>query len=295
MVMHELATVLIGGLLVGFMYSLAALGFVVIYKCSSIFNLAHGELVMLGGFLVAALTRSYGFPLYGAVLISLCVMVALALGLARGVFRPLTGRGIVAPTMATLALGIIVRHVLVMLWGPEPKTLPAVVSREAYMVGGVPVAPPYVLGFCLTVAAFVVLFALFQRTRAGIALRAVADDQVAAMAVGMNVERLMAVAWGVAGVLAIAAAYAWGTVLSVSENLVTLGIRSVVVALMGGLDSLGGLMVAGPMVGLAEFAAGRFLDPTVGGVSQLVPFPLILLTLLVRPTGLFGREIIERV
>jgi branched-chain amino acid transport system permease protein len=294
--MHDLAMVLIVGLLVGFMYSLAALGFVVIYKCSSVFNLAHGELVMLGGFLVAALTRSYGFPLYGALLISLCLMAVLALGLERGVFRPLTGRGIVAPTMATLALGIIVRHALVMLWGPEPKALSSVVSRQPYMVGGVPVGPPYVLGFFLTVAAFVLLFALFQRTRAGIALRAVADDQVAALAVGMSVARLMAVAWGVAGALAIAAAYAWGTALSVSENLATLGIQSVVVALLGGLDSVGGVMVAGPMVGLAEVAAGRFLDPIVGGaVSQLVPFALILLTLLVRPTGLFGREIIEKV
>jgi branched-chain amino acid transport system permease protein len=294
--MQDAFSVIVVGLLLGYMYALAALGFVVIYRCSSVFNLAHGELLMLGGFLLAAFASSYGLPLWAAVAVSVLAVGVLALMLERGIFRRLAGRGIIAPTMATLAIAIITRHVLVMVWGPEPKALPAVVSREPYLLEGAPVSPPYVLGFFMSLGAFLVLALLFQRSRLGIALRAVADDQVAAMAMGIRVSRLMAVAWGLAGVLAMAAAFAWGTALSVSENLAVLGIQSIVVALLGGLDSLGGALIAGPIVGLAESAAGRYLDPLAGSnVSQLIPFALILGGLLVRPTGLFGREVIERV
>jgi branched-chain amino acid transport system permease protein len=288
-------TLLVKGLTLGCLYALVALGFVLIYKATSVLNFAVGEMVMLAGF-VAAVTMAAGLPVPLAIVIALASMILFSLALERGVLRPMIGRPVVGMIMATLGLGLFLRGLVFLLGGTYPRSIDLMVPARPLRLGDIPVAPVDLVGVGLTIVLLACFAYFFQRTRYGLALRAMADDQQVAMAMGMRASTVFALAWVLAGVTAVAGGLVWGAKLSVDQYIALLGLKVFPVIILGGLDSIAGAIIGGLVVGVVEHLFGGYLDPYVGGgLKDFVPYVLMLAVLMIRPYGLFGREIIERV
>ena len=287
---------LIKGLLTGAIYALVALGFVLVYKATGIVNFAQGEMVMFAGFLAAAMLTQYDLPTWLALPLTFAAMVLLGLGVERGVLRTMVGRPILGVIMATVGLSYFLRGLAPMLWGPSTKSLPLPVPDEPTHVLGVSLPTVSLIGAAAALLLLAVLGFFFQKSRAGIALRAVSDDQTAAMAVGISVSRVFALSMATAGVVAAAGGLIWGNLLGVDSYLALLGLKVFPVAILGGLDSIGGVLLGGLVVGAVENVSAGYIDPYVGGgTKDFVPFVLMLIVLMVRPYGFFGRRDIERV
>jgi len=291
-----LLLLLSNGVLIGLMYSLIALGFVLVYKATDAINFAQGEFVMIAGFVVAAALGTYGAPLWLAVALALGAMIAFGFGLERIVLRPLIGRPIVAVIMATIGLAAILRGVGPLVWGAETKPLPLPLGDEPFVVGPLFIPPIQLLGAGVSLVFLAAFGWFFLRSRKGIAMRAVADSQQVAMAMGISVERYFALAWAMAGVVSALGGTIWGSLLGVDVHLSLVGLKVFPVVILGGLDSVPGAIVGGLIVGRAENVAAGYVDPYVGGgTKDFVPYVLMIVALMVRPYGMFGREIIERV
>jgi branched-chain amino acid transport system permease protein len=291
-----LALLISNGILIGLMYALIALGFVLVYKATDAINFAQGEFVMIAGFLVAAAVGAYGAPLWAAVVAAVVAMVAFGFGLERLVLRPLLGRPIVAVIMATIGLAVILRGLGPLLWGAETKALPLPIGDEPIVLGPLFLPPIQLLGAAVSLVFLAVFGWFFLRSRRGIAMRAVADSQPVAMAMGINVERYFAVAWAMAGAVSALGGVIWGNLLGVDVHLALVGFKVFPVVILGGLDSIPGAVVGGLIVGIVENVAAGYVDPVVGGgTKDFAPYVLMILALMVRPYGIFGKPIIERV
>jgi branched-chain amino acid transport system permease protein len=291
-----LALLLSNGVLIGLMYSLIALGFVLVYKATDALNFAQGEFVMIGGFLVAAGLGAYGAPLWIAVGAAILAMIAFGFGLERVVLRPLLGRPIVAVIMATIGLAAVLRGLGPLVWGAETKALALPVGEEPIVWGPLFVPPIQLLGAVVSLAFLGGFGWFFLRSRAGIAMRAVADSQTVAMAMGIDVERYFAIAWAMAGVVSAVGGVVWGNLLGVDVHLALVGFKVFPVVILGGLDSIPGAVVGGLVVGIVENVTAGYVDPLVGGgTKDFVPYVLMILALMVRPYGIFGKPIIERI
>jgi branched-chain amino acid transport system permease protein len=294
--MEFLLELFVNGLLVGMMYALVALGFVLIYKASSVFNFAQGELVMFGGFVAAAMLTIYGIPLGLALPITLGLMIALGFGIERGMLRPLVGRPVIAIIMATVGLASVLRGVAPMLWGAATKDLPLPLPVRPFIVADLFISPLNLAAGGASLAFLAGFGYFFKKTRAGIAMRAVADDQQAAMAMGINVGSIFALTWGIAGLVSAIGGIIWGNFLGVDTQLALVGLKVFPVVILGGMDSVLGAILGGLIVGAVENVAAGFIDPFVGGgTKDFVPYVLMIIALLIRPSGFFGKEIIERV
>jgi branched-chain amino acid transport system permease protein len=284
------------GVLIGLMYSLIALGFVLVYKATDAINFAQGELVMIAGFVVAAGLGSYGAPLGLAVVAALGAMVGLGFGLERVMLRPLIGRPIVAVIMATIGLAAVLRGLGPLAWGAETKSLPLPIGDEPLLVGPLFVPPVQLVGAAVSLLFLAGFGWFFLRSRKGIAMRAVADSQQVAMAMGINVERYFGLAWAMTGVVSALGGVIWGSLLGVDVHLALVGLKVFPVVILGGLDSIPGAILGGLIVGIVENVAAGYVDPYVGGgTKDFVPYVLMILALMVRPYGIFGKPIIERV
>jgi branched-chain amino acid transport system permease protein len=284
------------GILIGLMYSLIALGFVLVYKSTDALNFAQGEFVMIAGFLAAASLVSYGFPLWLAVAVALGAMIAFGFGLERAMLRPLIGRPIVAVIMATIGLAAVLRGVGPLLWGAETKPVPLPIPDAPLIVGPLFIPPIQILGAVVSLLFLGAFSWFFLKSRKGIAMRAVADNQQVAMAMGISVERYFALAWAMAGVVSALGGIIWGHLLGVDVHLALVGLKVFPVVILGGLDSIPGAIVGGLIVGIAENVAAGYIDPYVGGgTKDFVPYLLMIIALMVRPYGIFGKPIIERV
>ncbi|MDT7943489.1 MAG: branched-chain amino acid ABC transporter permease [Dehalococcoidia bacterium] len=289
-------SLLVKGLILGAIYGLVALGFVIIYKATSVINFAVGELLMFAAFLAVAMTAIYGLPLAAGIGITLALMVLFGFVLERGVLRPMIGRPVVGMIMATLGLGIFLRGFVSITWGVQTRSLDLLLPTKPLQLGSISVGAVDLAGVGIALFLAAAFAYLFQRSRVGIALRAVADDQQAAMAMGIRVSTVFAVSWALAGLTAVAGGLIWGAKIGVDQYLALLGLKVFPAAILGGLDSLAGAVIGGLVVGVTENLAAGYLDPHVGGgLKDFVPFVLMLVVLMVRPYGLFGREIIERV
>jgi branched-chain amino acid transport system permease protein len=294
--MEFLLELFVNGLLVGMMYGLVALGFVLIYKASSVFNFAQGELVMFGGFVAAAMLTIYGIPLGLALPITLGLMIALGFGIERGMLRSLVGRPVIAIIMATVGLASVLRGVAPMLWGAATKDLPLPLPVRPFIVADLFISPLNLVAGGASLAFLAAFGYFFKKTRIGIAMRAVADDQQAAMSMGINVGSIFALTWGIAGLVSAIGGIIWGNFLGVDTQLALVGLKVFPVVILGGMDSVLGAILGGLIVGAAENVAAGFVDPYVGGgTKDFVPYVLMIMALLIRPSGFFGKEIIERV
>ncbi|MCO7515397.1 branched-chain amino acid ABC transporter permease [Pseudomonas guariconensis] len=287
--------VLIGGLLAGVMYSLVAIGFVLIYKASGVFNFAQGAMVLFAALTFVSLLER-GVPFWLAFAITLATMVALALLIERTVLRPLVNRSPITLFMATLGLSYVIEGAAQALWGAQVHGLELGISDEPLELGGLLLSQFDLFAAATAALLVIALSLLFNRTRIGLALRAVADDPLAAQAVGIRLQRVWAVVWAVAGFVGLVAGLLWGARLGVQFSLSLVVLKALPVLIIGGFTSITGAIVGGLLIGASEKLAEVYLGPYIGGgIENWFPYVLALLFLLVRPAGLFGERAIERV
>ena len=287
---------LTNGIMIGLMYALIALGFVLIYKATDAINFAQGEFVMFAGFLAAVAAEIAGMPFWLSSLLAIGGMVALGFGLERVVLRPLIGRPVIAVVMATIGLAAVLRGTAVMAFGAGTRAIVMPVSDEPFELGPVMLPPVQLVGAGVSLV-FLALFTwFFLKSRIGIAIRAVADSQQVAMAMGINVRRYFALAWAMAGIVSALGGVVWGTMLGVDNQLALVGLKVFPVVILGGLDSIGGALIGGLIIGIVESLAAGYLDPYVGGgTKDFAPYVLMIVMLMFKPYGMFGTRKIERV
>ena len=285
----------VNGALAGLMYSLVALGIVLIYKSSSVPNLAQGAMAMLGAYVVLAVGAALQAPMWVAIPLSMLLMFCVGIGIERVALRRLAGRPIIMILMMTLGLDIFLRGTVLTVWGGSGRPMKIGISDDPLFLGSILVNRNYAVGAAVALLLFGV-FVLFFRSRRGVVLRAIADDYTASWSVGISVERGVALSWALSSVVATVAGVLWGSVQGVDQSLALLLLKGVTVAVLGGLDSIGGALLAGLVLGILESVASGYLDRLVGGGSRdLVVAATLILTIMIRPHGLFGRHDIERI
>jgi branched-chain amino acid transport system permease protein len=291
-----LAEVLIGGVAAGLMYSLVALGFVLIFKASGVFNFAQGVMVLFAALTLVGLLER-GVPVVLALAITALVMVALAFAIERVVLRPLVNQEHIILFMATIGLNFFLEGLGEMAWGANVKKLDIGIPDESFKIFGNILVNKLELTAALTAAVLVAILAVFfQRTRIGRALRAVADDHEAALSIGIPLKTIWVVVWSVAGIVAIVAGLMWGAKSGVQFSLSLVALKALPVLILGGFESVPGAIVGGLIIGVGEKVGEVYWGPLVGGaIENWFAYVLALAFLLVRPQGLFGEKIIERV
>ena len=291
--------VAIGGLLSGVMYSLVALGFVLIYKASGVFNFAQGSLVFFAALTFVGLTE-HGLSFGVALVVTLVVMVIAGLLIERLVLRPLVNQPQISLFMATIGLSFFIEGLAQLAWGANVRGLDLGIQDEpiAWIADGTGINISKFDLMAAAIAAVLVtaLGLFFSRTRIGRALRAVADDHQAALAVGIPLQQIWGIVWAVAGFVALVAGMLWGARNGVQFALTFVALKALPVLILGGFESIPGAIVGGLIIGATEKLAEVFLGPYVGGgIEGWFPYVLALAFLLVRPEGLFGEKIIRRI
>jgi branched-chain amino acid transport system permease protein len=286
---------LVGGLLAGVMYALVAIGFVLIYKASGVFNFAQGAMVLCAALTFVTL-REHGISFWLALAIALVVMVTLAVAVERVVLRPLINRPPLTLFMATLGLSFVIEGLSQFLMGASVHELDLGIVDTPIQIGPILVSQ---LDLAAAASAGVLVLALsllFSRTRIGISLRAIADDPQAALSIGIRLPSLWRIVWGVAGVVSIVAGLLWGARQGVQFALTLVVLKALPVLIVGGFTAIGGAIAGGFIVGASESLAEIYLSPLLGGsVSNWFAYAVALAFLLIRPSGLFGEKAIERV
>lgn len=285
----------INGALVGLMYALVALGIVLVYKASRYANLAQGAFAMTGGYICVLLSASAGLPIWLAIPLTVLLLYGAGVLVERLVLRRMIGQPIIMVIMLTLGLEILLRGLVPGLFGSAVKRLDLGIAQTPLFVGEMLINRGFLIGGMVALV-LIAAAMLFFNSRLGVTMRAVSDDQIASWSVGIRVERVIAMAWGMAGIAAAAAGILWGSVQGVDWTLSLLLLKALAIAILGGLDSVPGVLVAGLIIGICEALAAGYLDKLVGGGTRdVVASVIILATVLIRPHGLFGREHIERV
>ena len=287
--------VLFGGIASGLMYSLVALGFVLIFKASGVFNFAQGALVLFSALTLVGLMER-GAPVWLAIGLTMLVMVVLAFAIERVVLRPLVNQEAIILFMATIGLNFFLEGFGEMAWGANVKKLDIGIPDTSFVVRGV-LVNRLELTAAITAAVLVTILAIFfQRTRIGRALRAVADDHAAALSIGIPLKTIWVIVWSVSGLVALAAGVMWGAKSGVQFSLSLIALKALPVLILGGFTSVPGAIVGGLIIGVGEKMGEVYWGPLVGGAIENWFAYVVAMTFLVfRPQGLFGEKIIERV
>ena len=288
----------ITGFSVGIIYALIAIGFVIILKCSQAFNIAQGHIVMIGGYLGFTFLVMVGLPLWAALLAAIATAVIMGLLIERLTLRPLVGQPVLAVVMMTIALGFcILEGLAILIWGGEYKVYSGALPAVSLRLGAVYVPAAMVFAVILAIIVVTALMLFFRYAKIGLAMRATAEDEQVAQCAGIRVTTVYAISWIIACVTGVVAGVLLGGESGVSPYLATMGLKAFAVVLLGGVNSIGGAIVAGLIVGLAESFAAGYLDPltTRGGLATIFPFIVIIIVLVIRPYGLFGIKRIERI
>jgi len=290
-----LAEVLIGGVAAGLMYSLVALGFVLIFKASGVFNFAQGVMVLFAALTLVGLTER-GIPVALSLLLTMLVMVSLAFAIERVVLRPLVNQEHIILFMATIGLSFFLEGFGELLWGSNVKKLDVGIPDTSFMFRGVQINKLEMTAALTAAVLVTVLAVFFQKTRIGRALRAVADDHEAALSIGIPLKTIWVVVWSVSGLVALAAGIMWGAKSGVQFSLSLIALKALPVLILGGFTSVPGAIVGGVIIGVGEKLGEVYWGPLVGGaIENWFAYVLALAFLLFRPQGLFGERIIERV
>jgi branched-chain amino acid transport system permease protein len=295
--MDFLLQLVINGLVVGSIYALVALGFVIIYKSTSVLNFAQGEFLLLGAYVSLALLTRYHVPFYATVLLTLAFAAVLGLAIERLILRPMIGEPVVSVIMVTLGLSSILRAVVQGIWGTDTRPFPEIFPSAPVMIGPVPVSRAYAWSVGCVLVLLVAFSLFFKRSRFGVAMRATAFSQQVALSMGIPVRHMFALAWAIAAVVSAIGGILLGAVRTgVDQSLALIGLKVLPVVILGGLDSILGAIVGGLLIGVLENLAGGYLDPVFGGgVKEVAPFVILVAILMIKPYGLFGKVRIERV
>lgn len=287
--------VLFAGLLSGVMYALVALGFVLIFKTSGVFNFAQGAQLLFAALTFVCLNER-GIPMWGAFLITLAIMIVAAFAIERLVMRPMVAQSPMTLFMATIGLSYIVEGSAQLVWGGEVHSLDLGIDDVPIDALGVSISSFDMVAAAIAGGLVAVFTFFFNYTRSGLAFRAVAQDQLASLAVGLRINRIWAYVWAASGFTALVAGILWGARLSVQFSLSLVVLKALPVLILGGFDSIAGAIVGGLLVGAIEKLSEVYLGPYIGGgIQNWIAYVAALLLLLVRPTGLFGQRRIERV
>ena len=294
--MISLLSHVINGALVGLLFALISMGFVIIYRSARVFNFAQGEVVVVGAFILWSFTRYFGLPMWLSIVLTFAFSAALGLLIEKIILRPLVGEELFALVMVTIGLLVFLRGAILVIWSADVHFIPPVFARPGLKVGPLVLDKALVVGggITLLLAAFFSWF--FNRTRMGMEMTAVAEDHQIALSLGLKVKRSIALAWAISGILCVFAAITFVSGKGMTFMVSDIGLAALPVALLAGLESIGGLILAGLIVGTSMGFAEHFLDPPFkGGVGAVFPFFIMIIVLLIRPTGLFGWKTIERI
>jgi branched-chain amino acid transport system permease protein len=285
--------VVVGGLLAGVMYSLIAIGFVLIYKTSGVLNFAQGSMVLLAA-LTFVSVRERGVPFWASLLLALGVMVLLGWSIERAVLRPLVNKPPITLFMATLGLSYVIEGGAQLVWGTQVHGLDLGIEDTPLELGGILISKFDLMAAGIAAAMVALLTGFFRSTRIGLAFRAAADDQLAALAVGLRLPRIWAATWVAAGVVALVAGLLWGARLGVQFSLSLVVLKALPVLVLGGFDSILGAIVGGLLIGAAEKLSEVYVGPFFGGgIESWFAYVIALAFLLVRPAGLFGQKLVR--
>ncbi|MDM7941414.1 MAG: branched-chain amino acid ABC transporter permease [Hydrogenophaga sp.] len=286
----------LNGFLQGQIYALLALGFMVIYRASKVFNFAQGELMMLGAYTVWTLTLGANLSPWLAIPLAFICAIAYGWLIERLFFERLVGESVFSMVMVTIGLVILIRGAVLVVWGPADRSFPTLLPPAPLIVGDMIFPSSLLFGAVLTLFATLGLSWFFNRTRAGLTLTAVAEEPTTAISLGISVKRAVTLAWMMGSVIATAGAIVLLSGRSLTVGTADVALAALPVALLAGLESIGGLIIAGAIVGIVQALVAAYVDPAIGGsASSIVPFVFMLFILLVRPTGLFGWRHVERV
>jgi branched-chain amino acid transport system permease protein len=294
--MIDFLNYVINGFLQGQIYALLALGFMVIYRASKVFNFAQGELMMLGAYAVWTLTIGANIPTRLAIPLAFVCAIVYGWLIERLFFERLVGESVFSMVMVTIGLVILIRGIVMVVWGAADRSFPVLLPPAPFIVGDMIFPSSLVIGAFITLVTTIGMSWFFNRTRAGLTLTAVAEEPNTAISLGISVKRAVTLAWMMGSVIATAGAIVLLSGRSITVQTADIALASLPVALLAGLESIGGLILAGAIVGIVQALVAAYIDPAIGGsASSIVPFVFMLLILLVRPTGLFGWQHVERV
>lgn len=285
------------GFALGMVYALIAIGFVIILKCSDAFNIAQGHFVMIGGYLGFTFLVTFGLPIWASLLLAVLVAIVMGLSIERLTLRPLVGQPVLAVVMMTIALSTVLEGVATLVWGGEYKTYHGVLPTINLQFGGLSLPSETSIAMIVSFVAVALLMLLFRYTRIGLAMRATADDEQVVQSAGIRVTSVYAFSWAIASVVGVIGGILLGGVSGVMIPLSQIGIKAFAVVLLGGVNSVGGAIVAGVILGVLENIAAGYLDPLLpgGGLASVFPFMVMIVVLVLRPYGLFGQAEIERI
>jgi branched-chain amino acid transport system permease protein len=287
---------IVTGIATGGVYGLIALGFVLIFKATGILNLATGAIMTLGAYICVTVLGQFGAPFWLAFLCTLGFAILLGIVLERIILRPLIGEPIIAVVMVTIGLSSILQGLTHVIWSPEYRSFPEIFPPEPLDLGFAIVPSGLLWGFIFAAVGTLIFILIFKLTRTGVAMRATASDQQAALSMGISVRWIFALSWSYGAVAAVIGGIVIGNISGISIYLGDIGLKVLAVIILGGLDSIGGAILGWLIIGILENLAGLYLDPIFGGgVKDVAPFVILVLIIMIRPHGLFGKKIIERV
>jgi branched-chain amino acid transport system permease protein len=295
--MNFFLQLVISGFTLGMVYALIAIGFVIILKCSKAFNIAQGHFVMIGGYLGFTFLVTFHLPVWLSLLAAVGAAIILGLIIERLTLRPMVGQPVLAIIMMTIALSVIFEGLATLIWGGEYKTYHGVLPTITLKVGELSIPPETLIGVIVSIIAVVILMLFFRYTRSGLAMMATAEDEQVVQSAGIKVTTVYALSWVIACVVGVIGGIILGGVSGVMIPLANVGLKAFAVVLLGGVNSIGGAIVAGIMVGVLENVAAGYLDPLLpgGGLANVFPFIIMIIVLIFRPYGLFGLVEIERI
>jgi len=278
-------------------YALVSIGLVVILKCSEAFNIAQGHFVMIGGYLGYTFLVILGWPIWASLPLAIIAAIIMGLLIERLTLRPLVGQPVIAVIMMTIALSVVLEGLATLIWGGEYVTYHGVLPAVTLELGGLSVPSETTIMIIVSIIAVAVLMLLFRYTKAGLAMRATADDIQVVQSAGIRVTTVYALSWVIASVVGVIGGILLGGISGVMVSLSAVGIKAFAVVLLGGADSLKGAIVAGIILGVLENVSAGLLDPLLpaGNTAKVFPWLVMLFVLVVRPYGLFGQARIERI
>lgn len=285
------------GLSLGMIYALVSIGVVIIIKCTNVFNIAQGHLVLMGGYLGYTFLVRFNMPIWMTLISAILTAIVMGLLIERLTVRPLMGQSDLALIMMTIGLSIVLEGIVTLIWGGEYKTYHGVLPTVALKVGGISLPSESMIGLVVSVIIVTFLMLFFRYTKVGLAMRATAEDLHVVQSMGIRATTVYATSWVIASIVGVIGGILLGAVSGVMTALAEVGGKAFAVVLLGGVNSIGGAIVAGIMLGVLENLAAGYLDPLLptGGLANVFPYIVMIIVLIFRPNGLFGLVRIERI
>ena len=294
--MIDFFQILLNGVALGSIYAIVALGFVLIYKATGVFNFAQGELMMVGAYICFTMIVYLKLGYWPSFLLTLCFCFIFGSLIEILILRPLLGKPIFSVIMVTIGLAIILQGSISLIWGDDVYNFPAFFPDRIFRISGIALEPIDIMIFVTTALLVVGFFIFFKYSMVGLAMRGTANDQDTALLMGINIKRIFSLSWAIAATIGAISGACYADVLFLSTGMSHIGLKAFPAAILGGLDSIPGAIIGGIIIGLCETLAGAYLDKLVGGgIREITSFVILIVILMIKPYGLFGKEEITRV